>query len=690
MSTNPHPRTPVEIVLDALAARGSKVRQTGPGQWSAQCPNTARHRNGDRNPSFSVHESPTGKAVINCHAGCTWRETVGALDLRASDLFPDEGPKVATIGPHGQARAVYRYTDEHGTLLFEVHRYVDKDGRKTFRACQPDGTWSARGVRRVLYNLPQVARAIEEHLPIWIVEGEKDAENLSHHVDGAVVTCNAFGAVTRDSSEWLPIYAATLDGAADVRIIADDDTPGRLHADLIARTLEHRAARVRCYLPAEGHKDISEHLGAGRGLDELRPLGAEPGDELDPEDTDWTPVDLTGIAADMIAGRYEPTVPTILAVRGALPLFYRGRINSLFGESGGGKTWVALAAIVERLRAGEHVLLIDYEDTPAGIVERLILLGATVDEIARLTYVNPATGIGLGIDALERADIPWTLAVIDSTGEAMAAGGIDPNGDADVARWFAVIKHLIRLPSQPAVCVLDHTPKDREAPSAFAIGSQRKRAAVTGAAYRVDTLKEPAKGRDGRLKLTVAKDRLGNRPKGSTAAIVDVRSNGKVELDFHLTEAQEAEAKGERMRPTVLMERVSRWLEINPGASQRKVADNVTGKTDFVRLALEVLVSEGWVTAETGVRGAGSYTVATPFREADDGLQPVDNSGEGSPRPTAPHRAPTAPRGAVSDRAPAPLPLQRGAVAGRGRAPIEDERPRPSVDNSRNPFEEDF
>lgn len=365
----------------------------------------------------------------------------------------------------------------------------------------------------------------------------------------------------------------------------------------------------------------------------------------DQPDSDWDPIDLSAISALVRSGDYQPTTPEILAVEQSIPLLYPGRINSLFGESGGGKTWVALAAVAEVVRAGGRVLIVDYEDAPAGIAERLVALGLTDDEIALVDYVNPTTGIGLGVTELAKRAHTYRLVVLDSTGEAMAAGGVDPNADAEVARWFVLVRQLTRLDGGPAVVVLDHVPKATDAPSAYAIGSQRKRAAVTGAAYRVDTLREPAKGRDGKLRLTVAKDRPGNRAKGTTAAVVDLTSDGEtVQMRFHLSDAQAAAAEGRRFRPTVLMERISRWLEIHPGASTRQLLASVTGKRETLQAALEVLVAEGWVVAEDGQRGGRSYTSTRPFRELDDGEEGVENPDCGPPRPTAAHRGPTAAR----------------------------------------------
>lgn len=338
------------------------------------------------------------------------------------------------------------------------------------------------------------------------------------------------------------------------------------------------------------------------------------GDDQVDSDEDWGSVPLGELATQIRNGTLQPIVPELLAVNGALPLLYRGRINSLFGESGGGKTWVALAAIAEVLRSGGQALMVDYEDHARGAVERLILLGLDDDEIGRLDYRNPTTGLAAGITTVTGH---YDLVVIDSTGEAMATGGVDSNSDGDVATWFTLAKAFTRLDGAPAVVVIDHVPKDSEAPKSYAIGSQRKRAAISGASYRVDTIRESAKGRNGKLKLTVAKDRPGTRPKGTVAAEIDVLSDADgVRLELHQSDAQAAAEHGERFRPTVLMERVSRYLETVPAASQRAVCRSVTGKDEGLRTALAVLVEEGYVNLTPM-----GYEHVQPFRGA------VDNSG---------------------------------------------------------------
>lgn len=677
---------PVGLVLDRLHGAGCAPKQASPGQWNAKCPVQSNHAHGDKNPSLSVGTGPDGKALVCCHKGCRLPDIAHALDIGVHDMFPPR-PR-ATIGDGKRITAEYPYYSADGELIFEVLRYSPK----TFRQRRPDGNggwaWSLGGLtERPLYQLPQIRAAIAKGERVWLTEGEKDAEALQWAVPNGAVGCNSGGA-----GKWRSEYADQLAGAKRIVIVRDNDDAGLDHAKVFARELTTAGfTDVRVIAPPAPFKDAAEALGAGRTIDQFtREWRTDDGtewldgvatpeadDELQgepdaPEDDDWATIELHDLAAAFMAGNYEPIMPTVLMVAGSIPLFYPARVNSLFGESGGGKTWVALAAVAEVVRRGERVLFVDYEDNPQGIVERLVLLGLTLAEIALVDYRNPTSGIGRGIEAVVG---PYGLIVIDSTGEAMAAGSVDPNSDGEVAQWFTIAKRYARLDGAPPIVVLDHVPKDKDAPSSYAIGSQRKRAALNGAAYRVDTLKEPAKGRDGKLKLTVAKDRLGNRPKGSVAAEVSVISGAStVHLELHPSDAQVAAESGAKFRPTVLMERVSKYLEAAPlPLTQRNIERGVTGKGAGIRMALECLAEEGYVITDK----AGHRSVR-PFREA------VDNSATPQRVPASQAR-PSASRDAAEEGA---SPRPRDSLHGdAGRASEGEDAP--TIPQSASPVDND-
>lgn len=362
-----------------------------------------------------------------------------------------------------------------------------------------------------------------------------------------------------------------------------------------------------------------------------------------PDAEDWLPRDLS----EILAGGIERPVPTLLDAAGSVPLLYDGRVNSIFGESGVGKTWVTLLAIAQVIQGGGIAMMVDLEDTPHGLIPRLRDLGLTSGQITdQFIYVAPETPWGLvAAETMRRvvSDRMVDLVVIDSTGEAMAMGGVKGNDDDDVARWFRSFPRRI---ADMGTCVLltDHIPKDPTAPSSYSIGSQRKRAAINGASYRVDAIKAPSLTEDGKLKIIVAKDRHGTRPVGAVAAIVTFTAGDHTTVNITKPDSGDV-AAGDKWRPTVMMERVSRHLEDNPGASQRTILADVEGRDGHLRKALGCLVEEGHVEQEKNARGF-SYVVVRPFRDIDDLTEtvvdnPVDNPSEadrghrGPPRPTA-------------------------------------------------------
>jgi hypothetical protein len=180
------------------------------------------------------------------------------------------------------------------------------------------------------------------------------------------------------------------------------------------------------------------------------------------------------------------------------------------------------------------------------------------------------------------------------------------------------------------------------------IGSQRKQAAITGASYRCDTITSPARGKDGKLKLVVRKDRLGTRPKGATAAEVHFIDGTPLRIELRVSDAQIAAERGEKWRPTVLMERVSKWLEYNPGASRREIEKAVTGNGPTLRLAIDVLIEEGWIVVDRSGK-AHEHRVVRDYRESEDELRLlVDNPPTTVSRPTASNRVQTASLDAIN------------------------------------------
>lgn len=239
-----------------------KGHKSGNG-FVARCP---AHE--DKNPSLSISTGTDGRILLKCHVGCTAEMICSAAGIKLSDLFNDEKPH-----PNGKARRIvtfYDYHDETGNLLFQVVRYDPKD----FRQRKPDvssidgWSWSVKGIRRVPYRLPEVLKAVAEHRPVFICEGEKDVNAVVGL--GFTATCNSGG-----GGNWQEDLGQYFDGA-EVCIIADKDKAGRDHAQDVALKLAAHAATIRVLeLPDSDERKVKDAhdwiAGGGQAaeLDEL-------------------------------------------------------------------------------------------------------------------------------------------------------------------------------------------------------------------------------------------------------------------------------------------------------------------------------------------------------------------------------------------------------------------------------------
>jgi len=187
----------------------------------------------------------------------------------------------------------YDYHDEAGQLLFQTVRFSPKD----FQQRQPDGQgnwiYNLKGVRRVLYHLPELLAADPANW-VFVDEGEKDVETLRRH--GMVATCNPMGA-----GKWRAEYAQFL-RYRRVAILVDNDKPGRDHGQDVAKSLQGVAAEVKLVdlpgLPEKG--DVSDWLALGHQVAELVALvNATP---------EWAPAPApTAASAAVAAVRFNRT-----------------------------------------------------------------------------------------------------------------------------------------------------------------------------------------------------------------------------------------------------------------------------------------------------------------------------------------------------------------------------------------------
>jgi hypothetical protein len=336
---------------------------------------------------LSVTAKP-GKALVKCHKGCPNEDIMAALGLPMSALFddPDEG-----ANGKREIVATYDYTDEAGQLLFQVARFVPKD----FRQRRPDGRggwiWSTKGVRKVLYRLPEVLAAVAAGDPVFIVEGEKDATALVRA--GHTATCNPMGV-----GKWRAEHTRALEGAKQVVVVADKDVPGWRHARSVRDQVAGVAGEV-VVVEALSGKDVSDHLAAGLSVEQLVVLDDASLEERCQDGA------LSAEAATAKAGR-QPNAEgrSVRLTRASVirPRAVRwtwedrlavGTFNLLGGREGIGKSTIGLALAAQLTRGtmpGIHfgkpkaVIVATTEDAwEFTIVPRLMAAGADLDLVYR-------------------------------------------------------------------------------------------------------------------------------------------------------------------------------------------------------------------------------------------------------------------------------------------------------------------
>lgn len=362
----------------------------------------------------------------------------------------------------------------------------------------------------------------------------------------------------------------------------------------------------------------------------------------------WQPVELSPLLAGIASGAVIGPRPALLRRSDGAALLYPGEAHIIAAEPESGKGWLMLAEAAVLLRAGRRVLYLDFEDTAVNVATRLLALGADPDTIASaFVYVRPEGAFTDEDLAALIARGPFALAVLDGIGEAYSILGYNYAANEDVPLF---VRRLVRPLTEAgaAVVQIDHVTKAKEGRGRWAIGAQAKIASVA-VAYGVEVIERPSREQAGRVRLVLAKDRHGNvaGQRGETVAIVHIVPDLGGDV---VRVSVEPPTARDGFRPTVLMERVSRFVEASPSAGKRAIRDGVTGKAAAVDRAISCLIEEGFIEVEADGTATRHRSVR-PFREADDVPPPC---------PRVPSVSQRVPGTLESDRVPVSPPLQGG------------------------------
>ncbi|MGO7185306.1 AAA family ATPase [Rhizobium brockwellii] len=256
-------------------ARGNRVTVHAPG-----------HKKGSPEISILVDPSAPRGLLVNCFSGedpVAMKDWVLAkcgepeftpgdrserpeprahlkLVRRAEPPKPFNDQYLVARGYHRSA--TYDYTSTDGEVLFEVLRYEHPTDTKTFVQRQPDGHegWLNGRGDAVPYRLHELAANTAD--PVFVVEGEKDADRLASL---------GYLATTVPNGSW-PEDLSVLSGRT-VYVLADNDATGDKKAVVAIDRLSGIATAYRIDLPGLPPKgDVSDWLDAGHSQDELEEL----------------------------------------------------------------------------------------------------------------------------------------------------------------------------------------------------------------------------------------------------------------------------------------------------------------------------------------------------------------------------------------------------------------------------------
>lgn len=348
---------------------------------------TPGHSADDR--GMSVRDAPDAPdgVIINTFNG---GDPLQVKDqLRAKGILPARG-KPAAI-----SSTAYVYRDAAGADAFRMVRTV-RNGSKAFHVehRDPAGNWTKgmNGAQPLPYRLPELIAAHPDS-PVYIVEGEKDADNLAAR--GLVATTNPNGA-----GKWRPEYATWLQGRECV-ILPDNDAPGRDHAAKVAASLltagiDHVVVELPG-LPEKG--DVSDWLAKGGTVAGLDAITSKAWDAPAP-----TPVKAPKwgslSAVDLAAMKFDP-------LRFVVPGILPEGLTLLAGKPKFGKSFFVLDIAVAVASGGvalgsiqcerRDVLYLALEDSRRRLQDRLNKMLPDGQMPARLILETSAKRIGEGL-----------------------------------------------------------------------------------------------------------------------------------------------------------------------------------------------------------------------------------------------------------------------------------------------------
>jgi hypothetical protein len=226
---------PIQKMAQALGGevRAGQVLAPGPGHSAADRSLSVKP-DPDAPDGFIVH-SFAGDDPIACRDHVRARIGLGKWEPNGAGAANKANGAAAGAKPYSPIVATFVYRDQESRPYLRVQRTTDK---QFFQSHWEDGTWKRGAPKgpKLPYLLPALIAAAP-NMAVYITEGEGKADLLAKIGFIATSASGGAGKWTADLNKW---FAGRL-----VRILTDNDEPGRRHGRLVARNLYGVAAEVR-------------------------------------------------------------------------------------------------------------------------------------------------------------------------------------------------------------------------------------------------------------------------------------------------------------------------------------------------------------------------------------------------------------------------------------------------------------
>jgi hypothetical protein len=232
-----------------IANASGKFKRSG--EWLNLC--CPLHE--DKKPSLGIRDGEDGSVIFKCLAGCESKEL--AEFYKAKGFTVHKEKEKEHVEPQKRSEICrYQYINEHGELLFEKIRFEPKD----FIIVNPSGMGDG-GNKGALYNAQNLSGL--EGKTVYITEGEKDVDTL--------VRLGFIATTSGGASSW-PDKNNYLFAGVNVRILPDNDAPGREYAKKVRESLESIASSIKVMYVPDKYKDVSDWVGDGGSAENIEEL----------------------------------------------------------------------------------------------------------------------------------------------------------------------------------------------------------------------------------------------------------------------------------------------------------------------------------------------------------------------------------------------------------------------------------